>query len=139
MSRLSGPLLDRVDLRVSIPRVTRAEMLAEDGRGEPSAAVAARVAMARETAAKRYAGTPWRTNNDVPPTQLRRRWPIPRSATAKADDALDKGHITARGYGRILRVAWTLADLQGVGTPGANEIGLALGYRTGFVTQALAA
>ncbi|MCW2572831.1 MAG: Mg chelatase, subunit ChlI [Frankiales bacterium] len=139
LSRLSGPLLDRVDLRVSIPRVTRAEMLAEDGRGEPSAAVAARVAMARDTAAARYAGTPWRTNNDVPPTQLRRRWPIPRSATRAAEEALDKGQITARGYGRILRVAWTLADLQGVGTPAAAQIGLALGYRTGFVTQALAA
>lgn len=139
LSRLSGPLLDRVDLRVSIPRVTRAEMLAEDGRGEPSAAVAARVAMARDTAAARYAGTPWRTNNDVPPTQLRRHWPLPRKATAAADEALDKGQITARGHGRILRVAWTLADLQGVGTPGADQIGLALGYRTGFATQALAA
>jgi magnesium chelatase family protein len=139
MSRLSGPLLDRVDLRVSVPRVTRAEMLAEDGRGEPSAAVAARVAMAREAAATRYAGTPWRTNNDVPPTQLRRLWPIPRAATAAAESALDSGQITARGYGRILRVAWTLADLQGVAVPGAEQIGLALGYRTGFVTQALAA
>ncbi|MDT7570112.1 MAG: magnesium chelatase family protein [Actinomycetota bacterium] len=139
LSRLSGPLLDRVDLRVSIPRVTRAEMLAEDGRGEPSAAVAARVAMARETAAKRYAGTPWRTNNDVPPTQLRRRWPIPRTATATLEQALDKGHITARGFGRILRVAWTLADLRGGGTPSADDVGLALGYRAGFVTAALAA
>jgi magnesium chelatase family protein len=139
LSRLSGPLLDRVDLRVSIPRVTRAEMLAEDGRGEPSDAVAARVVRARDTAARRYAGTPWRTNNDVPPTQLRRRWPIPRTATGAVEDALDKGQITARGYGRILRVAWTLADLQGVGTPGPDQVGLALGYRTGFVTQALAA
>jgi magnesium chelatase family protein len=139
LSRLSGPLLDRVDLRVSIPRVTRAEMLAEDGRGEPSSAVAARVVHARETAAKRYAGTPWRTNNDVPATHLRRLWPIPRRATAAAEEALDKGHITARGFGRILRVAWTLADLQDVGAPGADQVGLALGYRTGFVAQALAA
>jgi magnesium chelatase family protein len=139
LARLSGPLLDRVDLRVSIPRVTRAEMLAEDGRGEPSAAVAARVAMARQTAAARYAGTPWLTNNDVPPVELRRRWPLPRAATVAAEAALDKGQITARGYGRILRVAWTLADLQGVGAPGADQIGLALGYRTGFVTDALAA
>jgi magnesium chelatase family protein len=114
-------------------------MLAEDGRGEPSAAVAARVAMARETAAERYAGTPWLTNNDVPPVELRRRWPLPRAATVAAEAALDKGQITARGYGRILRVAWTLADLQGVGAPGADQIGLALGYRTGFVTDALAA
>jgi magnesium chelatase family protein len=139
MARLSGPLLDRVDLRVNIPRVTRAEMLAEDGRGEPSAAVAARVAMARATASARYAGTPWRTNNDVPPTQLRRLWPIPRAATAAAESALDLGQITARGFGRILRVAWTIADLQGVGVPGGDQVGLALGYRTGLVTNALAA
>jgi magnesium chelatase family protein len=139
LSRLSGPLLDRVDVRVVIPRVTRAEMLAEDGRGEPSVDVAARVAAARETAAARYAGTPWRTNNDVPPTQLRRRWPLPRRATACAESALDQGRITARGFGRILRVAWTIADLQGVGTPGADQVGLALGYRMGFATDAVAA
>jgi magnesium chelatase family protein len=139
LSRLSGPLLDRVDVRVVIPRVTRAEMLADDGRGEPSADVAARVAQARQTALARYAGTPWRTNNDVPPTQLRRRWPIPRKATADAEKALDQGRITARGFGRVLRVAWTLADLQGVGTPRAAEVGLALGYRTGFATESVAA
>jgi magnesium chelatase family protein len=139
LSRLSGPLLDRVDLRVTVPRVSRAEMLADDGRGEPSAVVAARVAAARATAAERYAGTPWRTNNDVPPTQLRRLWPVPRSATAAAEEALDKGLITARGYGRVLRVAWTLADLQGVGTPGRDQVDQALGYRTGLATRSLAA
>jgi magnesium chelatase family protein len=139
LARLSGPLLDRVDLRVAVPRVSRAEMLAEDGRGEPSDVVAARVAAARATAAERYAGTPWRTNNDVPPAQLRRRWPIPRSATPAAEKALDTGQITARGYGRVLRVAWTLADLQGIGTPGEAQVGMALGYRTGLATQALAA
>jgi magnesium chelatase family protein len=139
LSRLSGPLLDRVDLRVTVPRVTRAEMLADDGRGEPSALVAARVAAARDTAAARYAGTPWRTNNDVPPTELRRRWPIPRAATAELEAALDTGAVTARGFGRILRVAWTLADLQGVAVPRAEQVDQALGYRTGLATQLLAA
>jgi magnesium chelatase family protein len=139
LSRLSGPLLDRVDLRVTVPRVSRAEMLADDGRGEASAVVAARVATARAIAAERYAGTPWHTNNDVPPTQLRRLWPVPRSATAAAEAALDKGLITARGYGRVLRVAWTLADLQGIGTPGSDQVDQALGYRTGLATRALAA
>lgn len=139
LSRLSGPLLDRIDLRVTVPRVTRAEMLADSGQGEPSAAVAARVAAARRTAGDRYAGTPWRTNNDVPPTELRRRWPVPRSATGALESALDAGRITARGYGRILRVAWTLADLQAVGTPGKSQVDQALGYRTGLATTALAA
>lgn len=139
LSRLSGPLLDRVDLRVKIPRVTRAELLAENGRGEPTVAVAARVAAARDAAAARYAGTPWRTNNDVPATELQRRWPVPRRATTNAESALDRGQITARGYGRILRVAWTLADLQGVGVPRGAQVDQALGYRTGLVTTALAA
>ena len=139
LARLSGPLLDRVDLRVVVPRVTRAEMLAEDGRGEPSADVAARVARARQTAIARYAGTPWRTNNDVPPAQLRQRWPLPRAATAVAEEALDQGRITARGFGRVLRVAWTLADLQDVGPPGADQVGMALGYRIGLATDSVAA
>lgn len=139
LSRLSGPLLDRVDLRVTVPRVTRAEMLADDGRSEPSAAVAARVAAARDAAAERYAGTPWRTNNDVPPSELRRRWPIPRAATRQLETALDSGAVTARGFGRILRVAWTLADLQGVAVPRAEQVDQALGYRTGLATRALAA
>ena len=139
LSRLSGPLLDRVDLRVTVPRITRAEMLAEDGRGEASVDVAARVVAARQAAAERYAGTPWRTNNDVPSTQLRRRWPIPRSATGAVESALDAGQITARGYARVLRVAWTLADLQGVGTPLKAQVNQALGYRTGLATNSLAA
>jgi len=139
LSRLSGPLLDRVDLRVTVPRVTRAEMLADDGRGEPSAVVAARVAQARLVAAERYDGTTWRTNNDVPPTELRRRWPAGRAATKQADQALDAGQITARGYGRVLRVAWTLADLQGLTVPGRDQVGLALGYRTGLAARSLAA
>lgn len=139
LSRLSGPLLDRVDLRVTVPRVTRAEMLADDGLGEPSTQVAARIAAARSTAAERYAGTPWRTNNDIPAVELRRRWPVPRRATRKLEEAMDLGEITARGFGRVIRVAWTMADLAGVAVPGPHEVELALGYRTGLATRSLAA
>jgi magnesium chelatase family protein len=114
-------------------------MLADDGRGEPSVVVAARVAEARRVAAARYAGTPWRTNNDVPPTELRRRWPIPRAATVTLEQALDRGTITARGYGRILRVAWTLADLQGKAVPTKEQVNQALGFRSGPASERLAA
>jgi magnesium chelatase family protein len=131
LSRLSGPLLDRVDMHVEVPRITRAEMLAEDGRGEPSADIAARVAAARSAAAARYAGTPWRTNGDVPPVELRRRWPLDRHTTRPADDAMDRGQLTARGYGRVLRLAWTLADLAGVPRPGQEHVAHALGFRQG--------
>ena len=138
LNRLSGPLLDRVDMHVEVPRITRAEMLAEDGRGEPSDAIAARVRQAREAAAARLAGTPWRTNGDVPPVELRRRWPLDRRATAPAAEAMDRGALTARGYGRVLRLAWTLADLAGEDRPGAQHVGHALGFRVG-AAQGLAA
>ena len=126
LARLSGPLMDRIDLQVTLPRVTRAEVLAEGGRGEPSADVAARVAQARQRALHRYAGTPWRANADVPPVELRRRWPLPRSVTLHADEALDSGALTARGYDRVLRIAWTLADLAQVSAPGEEQVGQAL-------------
>ena len=138
LARMSGPLLDRVDLHVHVPRITRAEMLAEDGRGEPSADVAARVAAAREAAAARFAGTPWRTNGEVPAVQLRRRWPLSRAATAPLDKALDKGSVTARGYGQVLRVAWTLADLQGLHAPEEPQVSHALGYRLGSTSEVAA-
>jgi magnesium chelatase family protein len=129
LSKLSGPLLDRVDLHITIPPIRRAELLAENGRGEPSADIAARVAAAREQAAGRLRGTPWRTNGEVPPVEMRRLWPLPRSTTRSAEEAVDKGWLTARGYGRVLRLAWTLADLAGAGSPGPEHVGHALLYR----------
>ena len=131
LARLSGPLLDRVDMHVEVPRISRAELLADGGLGEPSSVVAARVAAARQAAAARYAGTPWHVNGQVPAVELRRRWPVPGAALRQAEDAVDRGLLTARGFGRVLRLAWTLADLQGAGQPGAEHVGHALGFRLG--------
>ena len=131
LGKLSGPLLDRVDLHVQLPRITRAEVLADGGRGEASTDVAARVAHARTVAAARYRGTPWRTNAQVPPVELLRRWPVPRAARANAEQALDVGRLTARGFGRVLRVAWTLADLADAGPPAREHVDHALGLRAG--------
>ena len=136
LSRLSGPLLDRVDLHVEIPAVRRAELLAENGRGEPSAAIAERVAAARQRAAQRLAGTPWHANGQVPAAELLRRWPLPRTTTAPAEAAVDSGLLTGRGYGRVLRLAWTLADLAGAARPGPEHVGHALGYRLGRLAEA---
>ena len=131
VSRLSGPLLDRVDMHVHLPRITRAELLAENGMGEPSERVAARVAHARVRAAERYSGTPWRTNASVPAVELLRRWPLPRDATQDAERALDAGLLTARGYGRVARLAWTMADLRDLPRPTVAEVNSALTYRLG--------
>ena len=137
LARLSGPLLDRVDMHVQVDRISRTELLAEEGTVEPSDVVAGRVLRARQAALERYAGTPWRTNGEVPPVELRRRWPVPRTATRSAELALDSGRLTARGYGRVLRLAWTLADLAGCAVPERCHVDHALGFRLG--TRHLAA
>lgn len=129
LSRLSGPLLDRIDIRVELPAVTRAELYAERHNVETSAAVAVRVAEARQRMAARLADTPWSTNGEVPGPVLRRRWPVPRAATGPIDLALRTGQLTVRGMDRVLRVSWTLADLDGVPVPTDAQVGEAVGLR----------
>ncbi|MEV8534196.1 ATP-binding protein [Streptomyces sp. NPDC051211] len=131
-ARLSGPLLDRVDLRVEVEPVTRSDLLGRGGRGEPSAAVAVRVAEARARAAARLAGTPWTVNSEVPGHELRTRWQPAPGALAQAERDLERGLLTARGLDRVLRVAWTVADLAGKDLPDAADAAVALELRTGI-------
>jgi magnesium chelatase family protein len=131
LSRISGPLLDRVDLQVRMDPVSRAELLADRRHVEHTATVAARVLGARSKAAARLAGSPWRTNGDVPGRELRDRWAPPRSALVAAERALDAGRLSARGLDRVLRVAWTLADLADRARPTADDVDEALYLRTG--------
>ena len=131
LARLSGPLLDRLDLHVSLPPITRADVMAERGTGEDSAAIATRVAAARERAGIRLTGTPWRTNSDVPPTVQLVRWPIPRTLLTGVGKALDAGLLTARGFGRVQRLAWTVADLNDHARPTKEDVDLALSLRIG--------
>ncbi|WP_236246803.1 YifB family Mg chelatase-like AAA ATPase [Streptomyces sp. CC210A] len=129
-SRLSGPLLDRVDLRIDAEPVTRADLLG--GGGEPTATVAARVRTARERAAARLHGTPWQLNANVPGHELRTRWHPAPGALANAERDIERGLLTARGLDRVLRVAWTLADLAGRDRPDTRDVDLALELRTGI-------
>ncbi|MFI9205926.1 YifB family Mg chelatase-like AAA ATPase [Streptomyces sp. NPDC053048] len=135
LSRLSGPLMDRVDLRVRVEPVTRSELTGTgtgDGTGaESTAEVAARVRTARERAAARYAGTPWRTNSEVPGHELRTRWRAGPDALGEAERDMERGLLTARGLDRVLRVAWTVADLAGHDRPDAGDVAQALELRTG--------
>ncbi|MGW1985714.1 YifB family Mg chelatase-like AAA ATPase [Streptomyces collinus] len=130
-ARLSGPLLDRVDLRVEVDPVTRAQLTDPGARGESTAAVAGRVRAARERAAARLAGTPWRTNGEVPGRELRGRFHAAAGAMDEAERNLERGVLTVRGIDRVLRVAWTVADLVGHDRPDAGDVGLALQLRTG--------
>ncbi|MBJ7904651.1 YifB family Mg chelatase-like AAA ATPase [Streptomyces sp. DSM 110735] len=130
-SRLSGPLLDRVDLRVEVDPVTRAQLTGPGARGESTASVAERVGAARERAVARLAGSPWRTNSEVPGRELRTRFHAEPGAMDEAERGLERGVLTARGIDRVLRVAWTIADLAGHDRPTADDVRLALQLRTG--------
>lgn len=130
LGRLSGPLLDRIDLQVELLPIRRAALLSDAADLESSAAVRDRVAAARAAAADRLAGTGWRTNSEVPGQVLRHRWRLARSVRRAADEALNHGRLSARGYDRVLRVAWTLADLAGRASPDAGDVGAACQLRT---------
>jgi magnesium chelatase family protein len=126
MAKLSGPLLDRVDVKVRLLPVGRAELLSDRRLAEPSAVVAARVAAARRRAARRLAGTRWRLNAEIPGSELRRSFRPAAAGLAPLERAMDLGQISARGADRIIRMSWTLADLAGVDKPRADEVGYAL-------------
>jgi magnesium chelatase family protein len=129
LGRLSGPLLDRVDLRIEMTAATRADLRGDPSGIEGTAAVAARVAAARQRMTARLAGTPWRVNAEVPGHALRRRWRLPWEVVAEAERLLDLGQLTARGVDRVVRVAWTLADLAGRDQPDAGDVRVALDCR----------
>ncbi|PZR55367.1 ATP-binding protein [Xylanimonas oleitrophica] len=129
LGKLSGPLLDRVDVQVGVEAVGRVDLA--EGRGEPSAAVAARVAAARAAARERLAGTPWTLNAEVPGAWLRERMRSVRGALGELDKALDRGTLSLRGADRVLRLAWTVGDLAGRTVPDAADVGLAMMLRTG--------
>jgi magnesium chelatase family protein len=125
LTRLSGPLLDRVDLQVEVHPVSRAEIASQE-RPEGSAVVAQRVRSARAAQRARLDGTVWACNGQVPGAWLRGPWRLPSTATRDLDRAMERGQLSARGYDRVLRVAWTVADLCGRDRPGRDDIGRAL-------------
>jgi len=124
LSRLSGPLLDRVDLQVDVLQPSRADL--EAGAGEDSATVAARVRVARDVAGERLAGTGWACNGEMSGQHLRGPLRLPSKVTQDVDRALERGQLSIRGRDRVLRVAWTLADLSGGLRPVRDDVSRAL-------------
>ncbi|MGC5012607.1 YifB family Mg chelatase-like AAA ATPase [Streptosporangium sp. DT93] len=131
LARLSGPLLDRIDVKVGLLRSTRRELLADRRFIEPSRVVAERVRLARERAAKRFAHTPWRCNAEVPARLLHTEYRPSSPAMSPLLGHLDSGRLSARGLDRILKVSWTLADLAGKDRPELRETNTALGLWLG--------
>ncbi|HEY5231543.1 MAG TPA: YifB family Mg chelatase-like AAA ATPase [Galbitalea sp.] len=136
LARVSGPLLDRIDIQLRVHRITSAQLRLDQGGARLTTADArARVWEARAAADARLSQTPWSLNSQVPGAWL--RGPKARlsiETTASIDRALERGGITMRGYDRVLRLGWTLADLDGATTPTADHIGRALYLRKAMST-----
>lgn len=128
--RISGPIRDRIDLQRSVRPVTARAMRVDLEHAEPSAAVAQRVAEAVDRQRHRFRGTPWVRNADVPGPVLRHRYRPEPDAMRVVEDAVSRGRLTARGADRVLRVAWTLADLAGRERPCVDEVSEAFLLRT---------
>ena len=134
-AKMSGPIMDRIDLRVALERPS----LAEIGEpGEPSIVVAERVAEARARAAARWqaAGVPWRVNAEAPGALLRHRHAPDDAGERLLRAAFRNGALSMRGADRVVRVAWTLADLDGASRPGGDHIASAMVLRGGGQTWA---
>jgi len=131
LGRISGPLLDRVDVKIELEPVSRKELLSDRNFAESSRTVALRVIQARDRAAHRLRGTPWRLNAEVPGSELRRTWPPAPGSLAAVERSLERGQISARGVVKVIRVAWTIADLAGRPRPTSDDCDAALGLWLG--------
>ena len=129
--KISGPVRDRIDINQAFLPLRKAYLKkATLQYAESSAAVAERVLEARDRQRRRLAGSGWQTNGEVSGTYLRRHLPLPEGLQA-VDEAVDRGRLSARGVDKVLRLAWTIADLAGRDRPGRDELAIALAMRRG--------
>ena len=130
LKKLSGPLLDRIDIRAFVEAPTRAEM-ASDQLGESSEIVRERVVQARAIAAERFAGEPWEINSKIPSSSLRGRFKAEREGMTFLHSELDAERLSARGFHKVLRVAWSIADSAGHIRPNRDDVESAYLMREG--------
>jgi magnesium chelatase family protein len=126
--RISGPLLDRIDIHLEVPRIPH-EQLADRRPGESSAAVRERVERAREIQSQRFAGITPLTNADMGPKELRQFAALDDETEALLGSAVRQMALSARGYHRVLKLARTIADLSGADSVGTAHVAEALQYR----------
>jgi magnesium chelatase family protein len=130
LSKISGPLLDRVDLRIKIESPTRSELT--QGATNTSLKMRERVIQARLKAETRFAEHDFKLNSEISPNLLREKFRPHKDGLALLHTLLDSESITARGFHRTMRVAWSIADLGGIEIPGKEEIERALELRVGI-------
>ena len=128
MSRISGPLLDRIDMQVEVTPVAISEISSRIA-SEPSAAIRERVVRAREIQQRRFAGTGIYTNAMMNTKMLHEYCPLGDSARTLLEKAMERLRLSARAYDRIIKVARTIADLKGEADIGTAHISEAISYR----------
>ena len=122
--------MDRIDLRVQVDPLSRVELSGPD-LGESSSDIRKRVVSARERAAIRFQDECWSTNSEISSRALRTTYQPERSAMNFLHSELDRERITARGLHKIIRTAWSIADLGGHDRPTLGDTQLAYTLREG--------
>jgi len=128
LGKLSGPLLDRIDLQVTVSRVSFDELV-ERGRSETSATIRARVEAARTRQSTRLRGTGSATNAAIAAADVRRLCPLGSDSLNLLEQAISRGTVSARAFDRVARVARTITDLAGLAEIGREHVAEALVYR----------
>ena len=126
--RISGPLLDRIDIQVEVPSVDL-DKLTDDRLGEPSSAVRARVEIARERQRHRLASTGLTCNADLGPGDVRRHCQLDDACRSLIRQAMSQLQMTARAYHRVLKIGRTIADLADDSEITLSHLAEALQYR----------
>jgi magnesium chelatase family protein len=126
--RISGPLLDRIDIHIEVPRVDY-DKLSDDRLGEPSAAIRARVEAARQRQRQRFAGTKLLCNADMGPAEVREYCRIDEAGRGLMRAAMQQLQLSARAFHRILKLARTIADLAGSEEIQTAHLAEAIQYR----------
>ena len=129
-TKLSGPLLDRIDIRLQVDPPTRVE-LASTNLGESSNQVRARVSAARLLAEKRFSKYSWQLNSEIPAKYLRQEFRAEKSAMALLHIQLEKENLSARGFHKVLRLAWSIADSHQHEVPNKADVEQAISLRMG--------
>lgn len=130
-AKLTGPIIDRIDITRHVEPVRAHHANDPLRRPEPSEVVRERVTRARGRQRGRYVGLPWRLNAQAPGPMLSDQWPLTEQGQELLDEELYAGRLTRRGATRVHRLAWTIADLDGLLEPDAAEVDTALRLRTG--------
>ena len=139
LRKLSGPIVDRVDIWMEVRPQARRPPSRWGSPMESSADVRARVADARDRQARRFRDRPWSLNSSVPGVVLDECWPLDPDAQHEIDQELSDGRLTRRGLTRVQRLAWTVADCAGASRPGLDAARVALALRSNDPARSLPA